>query len=223
MAPVGLLAAAVLAAVASLAAHLAPQLPHRPGPVAARFPLPTLPTTSSRGWRSWAKGSWTRRRTCTWTRRAGGAIYTATRDGWIQRMRPGANASWERWRFVGGTGLLGIAPSADGTMLRLRRRQGAAESRGGRSDPPCLGGRGLPDQVRGRRDRGLRRHGLLQRRQHQVRLRQVDPRLPRESRPSGRLLKYDPRTGETSVVLDRLGFANGVARPSWSSASPRGN
>jgi sugar lactone lactonase YvrE len=32
-----------------------------------------------------------------------------------------------------------------------------------------------------------------------------------ESRPTGRLLRYDPRGGETSVVLDQLGFANGVA------------
>ena len=47
---------------------------------------------------------------------AGGAVYTATRDGWLQRMHPN-NGSWERWRFVGGTGLLGITPSADGTML----------------------------------------------------------------------------------------------------------
>jgi hypothetical protein len=46
---------------------------------------------------------------------AGGALYTATRDGWLQRMMN--NGSWERWRFVGGTGLLGVAPSADGTML----------------------------------------------------------------------------------------------------------
>jgi sugar lactone lactonase YvrE len=34
-----------------------------------------------------------------------------------------------------------------------------------------------------------------------------------ESRPTGRLLRYDPRGGETSVVLDQLGFANGVALP----------
>ena len=34
-----------------------------------------------------------------------------------------------------------------------------------------------------------------------------------ESRATGRLLRYDPRSGETSVVLDRLGFANGVALP----------
>jgi hypothetical protein len=30
-------------------------------------------------------------------------------------MQP--NGTWERWRFVGGAGLLGIAPSADGSML----------------------------------------------------------------------------------------------------------
>ena len=46
---------------------------------------------------------------------AGGTLYTATRDGWLQRMQP--NGSWEQWRFVGGTGLLGIAPSADGSVL----------------------------------------------------------------------------------------------------------
>jgi sugar lactone lactonase YvrE len=34
-----------------------------------------------------------------------------------------------------------------------------------------------------------------------------------ESRHTGRLLKYDPRTGKTSVMLDNLAFANGVALP----------
>lgn len=32
-----------------------------------------------------------------------------------------------------------------------------------------------------------------------------------EARPHGRLLKYDPATMETSIVLDGLAFANGVA------------
>jgi sugar lactone lactonase YvrE len=32
-----------------------------------------------------------------------------------------------------------------------------------------------------------------------------------ESRRTGRLLKYNPRTGKTSVALDNLAFANGVA------------
>jgi sugar lactone lactonase YvrE len=34
-----------------------------------------------------------------------------------------------------------------------------------------------------------------------------------ESRHTGRLLKYDPRTGKASVVLNNLAFANGVALP----------
>ena len=34
-----------------------------------------------------------------------------------------------------------------------------------------------------------------------------------EARPTGRLLKYDPRTGKASVALDNLSFANGVALP----------
>jgi hypothetical protein len=46
---------------------------------------------------------------------ASGEVFTATRDGWVRRMR--ANGSWERWGLVGGTGLLGVAPSADGAML----------------------------------------------------------------------------------------------------------
>lgn len=32
-----------------------------------------------------------------------------------------------------------------------------------------------------------------------------------EAHPTGRLLKYDPRTGKASVALDNLAFANGVA------------
>lgn len=32
-----------------------------------------------------------------------------------------------------------------------------------------------------------------------------------EAKPYGQLLKYDPSTKETSLVLDNLAFANGVA------------
>jgi len=32
-----------------------------------------------------------------------------------------------------------------------------------------------------------------------------------EAKPYGRLLKYDPITRKTTVLLDGLGFANGVA------------
>lgn len=32
-----------------------------------------------------------------------------------------------------------------------------------------------------------------------------------EAKPHGQLLKYDPSSGETSIILDGLCFANGVA------------
>lgn len=32
-----------------------------------------------------------------------------------------------------------------------------------------------------------------------------------EAKPHGQLLKFDPSTRETSIILDDLGFANGVA------------
>lgn len=44
-----------------------------------------------------------------------GTLYTATRDGWIKRMRP--NGDWEDWKQVGGPSLLGITMSMTGDML----------------------------------------------------------------------------------------------------------
>lgn len=32
-----------------------------------------------------------------------------------------------------------------------------------------------------------------------------------EAKPHGRLLKYDPTFNKTSILMDNLGFANGVA------------
>jgi len=34
-----------------------------------------------------------------------------------------------------------------------------------------------------------------------------------ETRPTGRLIRYDPKSGETEVMMDKLMFANGVAMP----------
>ncbi|GJN33064.1 hypothetical protein PR202_gb21625 [Eleusine coracana subsp. coracana] len=221
MAPVGLLAAAVLAAVASLAAHLALNCPIDPVPSlpVSRYHTPNnlLQRLEKLG-----EGQLDAPEDVYVDAAAGGAIYTATRDGWIQRMRPGANASWERWRFVGGTGLLGIAPSADGTMFVCDADKGLLR----------VGEEGvtlLASEVEGSPIRFA--DAAIEASDGTVYFSDASTRFGfdrwildfLESRPSGRLLKYDPRTGETSVVLDRLGFANGVARPSWSSASPRGD
>jgi hypothetical protein len=155
MTPAGLFAAAVLAAVASLAAHVAlncpiEPIPSPPAPDSRHAPNNLLQVNSEQICR--LKYSPILQRTClallclcTFAEikllrarsrleklgeglldapedvhvdaAAGGVLYTATRDGWLQRMRPGNGSSWERWWFVGGTGLLGITRSADGTML----------------------------------------------------------------------------------------------------------
>lgn len=44
-----------------------------------------------------------------------GTLYTATRDGWIKRMHP--NGSWEDWKLLGGSALLGMTVSATGDLL----------------------------------------------------------------------------------------------------------
>ncbi|WVZ94877.1 hypothetical protein U9M48_040713 [Paspalum notatum var. saurae] len=143
---------------------------------------------------------------------AGGALYTATSDGWMQRMSPG-NGSWERWRFIGGTGLLGIAPSADGAMLVCDADKGLL--RVGEDGVVTL----LASEVEGTRIRFA--EAAIEASDGTVYFSDASTRfgLDRwfhdfvESRATGRLLRYDPRSGQTSVVLDSLGFANGVALP----------
>ncbi|GJN11047.1 hypothetical protein PR202_ga29207 [Eleusine coracana subsp. coracana] len=210
MAPAGLLAAAVLAAVASLAAHLALNCPIDPVPSlpVSRYYTPNnlLQRLEKLG-----EGLLDAPEDVYVDAAAGGALYTATRDGWLQRMRPG-NASWERWRFVGGTGLLGIAPSADGTMLVCDADKGLLRVG---DDGVTL----LASEVEGSPIRFA--DAAIEASDGTVYFSDASTRFGfdrwildfLESRPSGRLLKYDPRTGDTSVVLDRLGFANGVALP----------
>ncbi|CAL5071803.1 unnamed protein product [Urochloa decumbens] len=143
---------------------------------------------------------------------AGGALYTAARDGWLHRMHPAGNGSWERWRFVGGTGLLGITPSADGTMLVCDADKGLLR----------VGEEGvalLASEVDGSPIRFA--DAAIEASDGTVYFSDASTRFGFdrwfhdffESRATGRLLRYDPRTGRTSVVLDHLGFANGVALP----------
>ncbi|KAG8099383.1 hypothetical protein GUJ93_ZPchr0013g36960 [Zizania palustris] len=142
----------------------------------------------------------------------GGALYTATRDGWVQRMH--ANGSWEQWGFVGGTGLLGVAPSAaDGAMLVCDADKGLLKvEENGRVTL-------LASAVEGSTIRFA--DAAIEASDGTVYFSDATTRFTfanwyldfLESRFSGRLLKYDPRTGKASVVLGGLGFANGVALP----------
>ncbi|KAM0867262.1 hypothetical protein ACQ4PT_042108 [Festuca glaucescens] len=139
---------------------------------------------------------------------AGGTLYMATRDGWLQRMQP--NGTWERWRFVGGAGLLGIAPSADDSMLVCDAYKGLLRVEEGRVTILASTVEGSPirfaDTVIEASDGtvyfsdGSTRFGFD---------RWILDYM--EASSTGRLLKYDPGTGKVSVVLDNLAFANGVA------------
>ncbi|XP_062189546.1 protein STRICTOSIDINE SYNTHASE-LIKE 4-like [Phragmites australis] len=207
-------AAAVLAAVASLAAHVALNCHIQPNPSPPPPPTPRYPPNNLlQRLEKLGEGALRAPEDVYVDAAAGWAAYTATRDGWLQRMHPN-NGSWERWRFVGGTGLLGIAPSADstGTMLVCDADRGLLR----------VGEEGvtlLASEVDGSTIRFA--DAAVEASDGMVYFSDASARFGFdrwmldfiESRPTGRLLRYDPRTGETSVVLDSLGFANGVALP----------
>ncbi|TVU37942.1 hypothetical protein EJB05_11287 [Eragrostis curvula] len=213
MTPAGLLAAAVLAAVAALAAHVAfncpiEPVPSPPAPASNYYP----PNNLLQRLEKLGEGLLDAPEDVHVDAAAGGVLYTATRDGWLQRMLPGNGSSWERWRFVGGTGLLGITPSADGTMLVCDADKGLLSVGDGGVDL-------LAREVEGTVIRFA--DAVVEAADGTVYFSDASARFGNdrwildfiESRATGRLLKYDPRTGDTSVVLDRLGFANGVALP----------
>ncbi|KAK1612322.1 hypothetical protein QYE76_035998 [Lolium multiflorum] len=118
MAPGGQFGTAAVAVVVSLAVHVVLNCPIQPvpspTPPSAAYPPPN---NLLQGLEKLGEGQLSGPEDVYVDAAAGGTLYTATRDGWLQRMQP--NGTWERWRFVGGSGLLGIAPSADGSMLGL--------------------------------------------------------------------------------------------------------
>ncbi|KAG1366375.1 adipocyte plasma membrane-associated protein [Cocos nucifera] len=136
-----------------------------------------------------------------------GTLYTATRDGWIKRMRP--SGSWEDWKLLGGSALLGMTVSMTGDLLVCDADKGLLKV--GEDGVITLASEvdGTPisfaDDVVEASDGSVyfsdasSKFGL-----HDWVLDFL------EARPHGRLLRYDPLTNKTSVVLSNLGFANGV-------------
>ncbi|SPT16999.1 unnamed protein product [Triticum aestivum] len=204
----GLFGTAAVAVVVSLAVHVALNCPIQPvpspPPPAARYP----PNNLLQGLEKLGEGQLSAPEDVYVDAAAGGTLYTATRDGWLQRMHP--NGSWEQWRFVGGTGLLGIAPSADGSVLVCDADKGLLRVEEGRVTilASTVGGSTIrfADEAIEASDGTVyfsdasTRFGFDRWFHAYV-----------ESQPTGRLLKYDPRTGKASVALDNLAFANGVA------------
>lgn len=137
-----------------------------------------------------------------------GVLYTGTQDGWIVRVLPDGEV--EKWLETGGRplgmvfdrsgnlivadswkGLLSIAP--DKTITLLTREA---------EDLPFR----FTDDV------DIAPDGRIYFTDASSRFRQPDYVLDLlEMRPHGRLLRYDPRTQKTEVLLSNLHFANGVA------------
>lgn len=137
-----------------------------------------------------------------------GRIYTGTQDGKVVRVWPDGRV--ETWVETGGRplgmvfdqqgnlivadawkGLLSIAP--DGAVTRLSREAAGLPF-------------GFTDDV------DIAPDGQIYFTDASSRFNQPDYRLDLlEMRPHGRLLRYDPRTGKTHVLLNNLYFANGVS------------
>ncbi|WOL01059.1 adipocyte plasma membrane-associated protein-like [Canna indica] len=137
-----------------------------------------------------------------------GTLYTATRDGWIKRMH--ANGSWEDWKFVGGSSLLGLTLSRAGHLLVADADKGLLK----------VGKEGvviLASQVNGTKIRFA--DDVIEASDGSIYFSDASCKFGLdewffdvlEGRPHGRLLKYDATSQETTLVLTDLAFANGVA------------
>ncbi|KAJ9547951.1 hypothetical protein OSB04_020494 [Centaurea solstitialis] len=139
-----------------------------------------------------------------------GMLYTATRDGWIKRLP--ANGTWEDWKKIHNKDtLLGLIITRVGDVVVCDTEEGLIKvSQDGEVTALAThmnGGEKIrfADDVIEADDGSLyfsvasTKFGL-----HNWHLDLL------EAKPHGQLLKYDPSTKETTLVLDSLGFANGV-------------
>ncbi|KAJ8621311.1 hypothetical protein MRB53_029840 [Persea americana] len=137
-----------------------------------------------------------------------GTLYTATRDGWIKRMR--ANGSWEDWKMIGGGTLLGLAMSMDGSLIVCDAAKGLLKV----SD---AGMTVLASEVAGSKISFA--DDAIEALDGSVYFSDASTKFGLdewvldvlEAKPHGRLLKYDPSTNKTLLLLADLAFANGVA------------
>ncbi|XP_054790238.1 protein STRICTOSIDINE SYNTHASE-LIKE 4-like [Prosopis cineraria] len=137
-----------------------------------------------------------------------GILYTASRDGWIMRLH--RNGSWEHWKNTHSHSMLGITVTRQGAVIVCDADKGLLEVT---EDGVTV----LVSQMKGSKLRFADEvveasDGSLY---FSVASTKYDARNwyldVLEARPHGQLLKYNPSLNETSVFLDNLSFANGVA------------
>ncbi|KAK1313314.1 Strictosidine synthase 1 [Acorus calamus] len=138
-----------------------------------------------------------------------GTLYTATRDGWIKRMH--LNDSWEDWAKIDGGAALGITASASGGLIACDPVRGLLKV--GEHGVTIIANEvddgskiNFADAAIEASDGGVYFSDVSTKFGFQDWIMDI-----LEARPHGRLLRYDPSTNETSIVLSDLAFANGVA------------
>ncbi|KAK9102423.1 hypothetical protein Sjap_019677 [Stephania japonica] len=137
-----------------------------------------------------------------------GTFYTVTRDGWVKRKH--RHGPWENWKKLGGNSLLGVAMSNDGHLLICDANQGLIKV-------SEKGWKLLSSKVNGKKIRFA--DDVIQASDGPIYFSDVSTKYGLsdwtydvlEGKPHGRLLKYNPYTGHTSIHLNHLSFPNGVA------------
>ncbi|KAK7281308.1 hypothetical protein RIF29_09167 [Crotalaria pallida] len=136
-----------------------------------------------------------------------GTLYTATRDGWIKRLR--RNGNWENWKHIDSDTLLGITPTKGGLIvcdaekgLLKVTEDGVSVLLSQVNGSPLS----FADDVIEASDGSL--YFSVASTKFDLHNWYLDFL---EARPHGQLLKYNPSSNETTILLDNLYLANGVA------------
>ncbi|CAI9765980.1 unnamed protein product [Fraxinus pennsylvanica] len=137
-----------------------------------------------------------------------GVLYTATRDGWITRLH--RNGSWEKWRHIDSDNLLGVTATAAGDLVVCDAEKGLLKV--GEDGVTVLASHVNGAKILFADDVIESADGSLY---FSIATTKYEPHNWHlevlEAKSHGQLAKYDPSSKETSILLDNLAFANGVA------------
>ncbi|KAL3747068.1 hypothetical protein ACJRO7_015929 [Eucalyptus globulus] len=138
-----------------------------------------------------------------------GVLYTANKDGWIRRLH--RDGSWENWTMLNSQKLLGIAATRRGGIIVCDTEKGLLwVDKDGQAKV-------LLSQVNGSELRFA--DDVIEASDGSLYFSIASTKFDDhswyldvlEAKPHGQLLKFNPSSSQTSIVLDDLGLANGVA------------
>lgn len=137
-----------------------------------------------------------------------GTLYAVTRDGWIKRLR--RNGNWEDWKHIDSNTLLGFTTAKDGGLIICDTDEGLLKVTEDGFSVIVSQVNGSPlrfaDDVIEASDGNI--YFSVVSTKFDVQYWYMDVL---EARPHGQLLKYNPTSNETVILLDDVAFANGVA------------